>query len=92
MKSTDLELKLSDTSIPRFVRDLGLSAVIRLRIKEYQPIITNKKDFNLLVNHLGIDNYEVINAAKFTFIRVTDSNDSDKFVDIQYDNGNQVKI
>jgi hypothetical protein len=80
--STELELKLSNTKIPTFVRNEGIKAVVRLKMECYDHIITDRKTLHLLAEAIGV---KPIKSGRYTFIRVFD--ELQNAVDIQYDNG-----
>ena len=80
--STELELKLSNTKIPTFVRNEGIKAVVRLKMECYDHIITDRKTLHLLAEAIGV---KPLKSGKYTFIRVFD--ELQNAVDIQYDNG-----
>jgi hypothetical protein len=80
--STELELKLSNTKIPTFVRNEGIKAVVRLNMQCYDHIITDRKTLHLLAEAIGV---KPLKSGKYTFIRVFD--ELQNAVDIQYDNG-----
>lgn len=82
MTTTELELKLSDRSIPTFVRNLGEMAIVRLRMERFDHIITDRKTLHLLANAIGV---KPIKSGQYTFIRIFD--EQANAVDIQYDNG-----
>ena len=80
--ATELELKLSNTKIPTFVRNEGIKVVVRLKMHCYDHIITDRKTFHLLAEAIGV---KPLKSGRYTFIRVFD--DLQNAVDIQYDNG-----
>jgi hypothetical protein len=71
MKKHELELKLSDTSIPAYLRDAGLIAVVRLNIGVYESIELSNDTFFKLVN---LANIPIVKSRAYTFFRVEDEN------------------
>jgi len=71
MKKYELELKLSDTSIPAYLRDAGLIAVVRLNMGVYDPIELERETFLKMVKLAGIP---VVRSRAYTFFRVEDDN------------------
>ncbi len=80
--STELELRLSNTKIPTFVRNEGIKAVVKLKMECYDHIITDRRTLHLLAEAIGV---KPLKSGKYTFIRVFD--ELQNAVDIQYDNG-----
>jgi len=74
-------LKLSDTSIPAYLRDAGLIAVVRLNIGVYDPIELERETFLKMVK---MANIPIVKSSAYTFFRVEDENGK---LDVQTKNG-----
>jgi hypothetical protein len=71
MKKYELALKLSDTSIPAYLRAAGRIAVVRLNMGVYDPIELERETFLKMVNLAEIP---VVRSSAYTFFRVEDDN------------------
>jgi hypothetical protein len=71
MKKYELELKLSDTSIPAYLRDVGLVEVVRLNMEVYVSMELDNDTFFKLVK---LANIPIVKSSAYTFFRVEDEN------------------
>ena len=82
MKATTFELRLSDPTIPAFVRLVAQRALSTLRVKGEGTIEVGEKEFNLLCRYARM---QPTKSGQFTFIRIYD--ELDNSVDIQIETG-----
>jgi len=78
MKATEFELKMSNVSIPSFVRAEAQKAIGKLRVDADGHIEVSDKTFWLICKHAGLT---PIDGRCYRFVRIFD--DLDNSVDIQ---------